>query len=712
MKRAYFLISILACLMMGACEESVNIKTMAELAVSNTYVSIDKDGGSASINLTATDAWAFNVAQIPSWLTISPASGSAGDYTIQFSAEGTTATRKVSDLKITVGTKAQYINVEQSVGITPVSNATCAEVLAGADGKTYRVTGKVTSIANTTYGNWYLADETGEVYIYGTLDANGGTQNFLSWGMEVGDVVTVEGPKTTYNGTVELVDVTVVSIEKSLISAVDKEVEAEKDGGIVDVRLVCKGNGVNFTIPDDAQSWLSVQAITAAVGDTVVVSMLAQPNDGGDRATTLEFTTTSNDVVYTAQVGFSQLGAIIDINVANFLAAEEGTTVYRLKGVVTSITNDARGRFNIKDYSGEVLVYNLYDDAGAYVALAGLGVEVGDIVTILGNRGSYGATIEAVNSTFESKIDVSEISITDFLAQEDNNDVYYMVTGTVTEIANATYGNLYMTDGTNTVYVYGCYTGYGASGDARKNFASLGINVGDKLTMIGYKDTYNGTIELCGGTYFSHEAGSPQEEEIEALTVADFLTKETGDTFFQLSGKINAIANSTYGNFHLEDATDTVYVYGLTAEKQASNDKSFASLNLAVGDYVTIQGKRGAYNGTDQVAGAYYIEHIAYTETTVANFLAATVGDAYYKLTGVVSEVKNETYGNFNLTDDSGTVYVYGLTNVPVSSNNKSYSSLGIKAGDTVTLIGKRAEYSSSPQVGNAWYVSHTAASN
>ena len=68
------------------------------------------------------------------------------------------------------------------------------------------------------------------------------------------------------------------------------------------------------------------------------------------------------------------------------------------------------------------------------------------------------------------------------------------------------YGNLYLTDGENRLYVYGCYPGYGATGDFRKDFlAAAGIEVGDKLTMIGYKDTYNGTIELCGGIYFSHE---------------------------------------------------------------------------------------------------------------------------------------------------------------------------------------------------------------
>ena len=44
----------------------------------------------------------------------------------------------------------------------------------------------------------------------------------------------------------------------------------------------------------------------------------------------------------------------------------------------------------------------------------------------------------------------------------------------------------------------------GVLGDARKFFiAENGIQVGDELTMIGYKDTYNGLVELCGGTCFS-----------------------------------------------------------------------------------------------------------------------------------------------------------------------------------------------------------------
>ena len=81
-----------------------------------------------------------------------------------------------------------------------------------------------------------------------------------------------------------------------------------------------------------------------------------------------------------------------------------------------------------------------------------------------------------------------------------------MLTGNITEIANPTYGNLYLEDATNQVYVYGCYPGWGATGDNRKNLLeTLGIGVGDELTVIGVKTTFKGTPQLSNGIYFSHK---------------------------------------------------------------------------------------------------------------------------------------------------------------------------------------------------------------
>ena len=168
---------------------------------------------------------------------------------------------------------------------------------------------------------------------------------------------------------------------------------------------------------------------------------------------------------------------------------------------------------------------------------------------------------------------------------------------------------------------------------------------------------------------------------------------------------------SDYGNFDLVDATGSVYVYGLTATPVAKNDKSFPTLGIKEGDVVTLIGTRASYNGTAQVGGpAYYVSHVGHVESTVADFLAQpTAADKWYQLTGTIANLVNETYGNFDLVgEDGSSVYVYGLTVAPVAKNDKSFAQLGLKEGDVVTLIGTRAEYNGTAQVGGpAYYISH-----
>lgn len=115
---------------------------------------------------------------------------------------------------------------------------------------------------------------------------------------------------------------------------------------------------------------------------------------------------------------------------------------------------------------------------------------------------------------------------------------------------------------------------------------------------------------------------------------------------------------------------------------------------------------------------AEYVDASVIKEITVADFLSKSVdANVWYQLTGTIKEIKNTTYGNFYLEDETGYVYVYGLTETQVSSNDKSFESIGLREGDTVTLIGTRAQYASASvadqkeQVGGpAYYVSHVAA--
>ena len=295
-----------------------------------------------------------------------------------------------------------------------------------------------------------------------------------------------------------------VKVNKSLIKVDSLTVDGVKsdgtlplEGGNITAAVTCKGDGINVEIPDDAKDWLFISAITSNS-----VTFHALENTGGDRSTVVTFKTYSSGREYTSQVAIAQKGAIIAATVAEFLAAEVGDTQYRLSGIISSLyyyKEDVAG-FYIRDFSGETLVYKAE-------GFTGTEAKIGDIVTVSGKRGAYKDSPQMVSGTFEAvNYAVTEISIADFLTKEDSKEVYYMITGTIDEIANDTYGNLYLTDGTNRLYVYGCYPGYGATGDNRKGFLQeADIAVGDQLTMIGYKDTYNGTIELCGGIYFSHD---------------------------------------------------------------------------------------------------------------------------------------------------------------------------------------------------------------
>lgn len=106
-----------------------------------------------------------------------------------------------------------------------------------------------------------------------------------------------------------------------------------------------------------------------------------------------------------------------------------------------------------------------------------------------------------------------------------------------------------------------------------------------------------------------------------------------------------------------------------------------------------------------------YVDTSVIKELTVAEFLEKTVSpDVFYQLTGTIKNLTNTTYGNFDLVDETGSVYVYGLKENE-SAGNQTFDNLGLKEGDVVTLIGPRSDYNGTPQVGTssvkAYYVSH-----
>ena len=506
MKFKSILTLIFSTLLLAGCSEDQVLGTFGDLNLSTTYISIPAEGGDVQVTLNAGEAWEFSAEKdfaIPEWITVSQTSGEAGKTELTFSAEASDAGRE-AELKIVSGTKSQFLKVRQ--GEMTASKATCKEVNEAPDGKSFVVSGTITKIVNTTYGNWYMTDGTAELYIYGTLDAEGKTKNFTSLGLEVGDKVTIEGPKSSYNGDPQMVNVTVLDIEKALLKIVSEATEVDKEGGVLEIKLASKGKGAFFSVADECQDWISYSDAEYIDGvpsklepnpaDTIVYTFNIAPNDGSAREGSISFFANEGEPIpYT----FTQAGGIADVTVAQFLAAEvDDAKQYRIVGHVTGF-NNYNNNFYVKDYTGEVYAY--------YVNTQGQTLAIGDFVTVVGKRSEYKGTPQMPKGTLLEKYTATpEVSVAEFLTKEDGNDVYYKLTGTITEIKNAQYGNVYLQDANgDIVYVYGLLPGYGATGAAKQGLVeAMGLKVGDTLTIVGNKASYKGDPQVGNAVYMSH----------------------------------------------------------------------------------------------------------------------------------------------------------------------------------------------------------------
>ena len=506
MKFKSILTLIFSTLLLAGCSEDQVLGTFGDLNLSTTYISIPAEGGDVQVTLNAGEAWEFSTEKdfaIPEWITVSQTSGEAGKTELTFSAEASDAGRE-AELKIVSGTKSQFLKVRQ--GEMTASKATCKEVNEAPDGKSFVVSGTITKIVNTTYGNWYMTDGTAELYIYGTLDAEGKTKNFTSLGLEVGDKVTIEGPKSSYNGDPQMVNVTVLDIEKALLKIVSEATEVDKEGGVLEIKLASKGKGAFFSVADECQDWISYSDAEYIDGvpsklepnpaDTIVYTFNIAPNDGSAREGSISFFANEGEPIpYT----FTQAGGIADVTVAQFLAAEvDEAKQYRIVGHVTGF-NNYNNNFYVKDYTGEVYAY--------YVNTQGQTLAIGDFVTVVGKRSEYKGTPQMPKGTLLEKYTATpEVSVAEFLTKEDGNDVYYKLTGTITEIKNAQYGNVYLQDANgDIVYVYGLLPGYGATGAAKQGLVeAMGLKVGDTLTIVGNKASYKGDPQVGNAVYMSH----------------------------------------------------------------------------------------------------------------------------------------------------------------------------------------------------------------
>lgn len=329
--------------------------------------------------------------------------------------------------------------------------------------------------------------------------------------------------------------------------------------------------------------------------------------------------------------------------------------------------------------------------------------------------------------------EIKKVTVAEFNAAAESTDVWYQLSGTVKNLKEGDiYGNFDLEDETGSVYVYGLLS---EKGGEKKLFQELaaakGIKNGTKITIIGNRGSYKDKIEVLNAYFVSvdgqGEEPEPQPEETKKATIAEFnAAPESSNVWYQLSGTVKNLKDGDqYGNFDLEDETGSVYVYGLLSEK-GGEKKQFQALaaekGIKNGTKITICGNRGSYGDKIEVVNAYFVsvdgqgdtpdpEPDEIKDATIAEFNAAAEStDVWYKLKGEVKNLKDgDKYGNFDLEDATGSVYVYGLLSEKGGEKGQFQAlaaAKGIKNGCKITLIGNRGSYKDKIEVMNAYFVS------
>ena len=301
---------------------------------------------------------------------------------------------------------------------------------------------------------------------------------------------------------------------------------------------------------------------------------------------------------------------------------------------------------------------------------------------------------------------------------EYNNGEEIEVTGYVTEIAYA------WKDGTMSFWMADTEDGgrvLEAYEVAVENEADAPKET-DKVTVTGKLTKYGSTPEFAAGcTCVIVEVGAGKQEAdinvTNCATAAEAALSVSGGGFykdgqeFTVTGFVTNIAsawNNGVMSFWMADTEDGGRV--LEAYKCAIADKADAP---KVGDKVAVTGKLTKYNTTPEFAEGctcVILESGSAAknlgEKTIAEFLALKNMKDTCILHGTISNLPEDksanawTYGNFDLVDETGSVYIYGL--LTPEGQTKQFASMGLENGSEITIKAIYTEYNGNPQAANA----------
>lgn len=389
---------------------------------------------------------------------------------------------------------------------------------------------------------------------------------------------------------------------------------------------------------------------------------------------------------------------------------------YYISGTIVEVQNSQYGQLLIKDDTGSITVYGSYSaDGSQRYDQMDKKPAVGDVVLLHGTLQNYnGSTKEIQNGRiidfisnagnqpdpelpeFDTELTIAQIlalPLTDGQVTEGR----YLVRGTVDSVTNAQYGAMVITDGTDTITVYGSYSADGSVGYAQMESKPV---KGDTVLLYTNVKNFGGKLELNSAWIREFTAGEFDESAYTSMTIAEARTQEESKQIM-VEGTVACI---TYANgmkpsgVILVDATDSIYIYDadLAGRVAVGNRvRVAASKTMWVLDSETGNASKFGYQGCNQLENAWLLENDGKTqdfdrswiqEISVKELLDTPVTQDItthlFRVTALVREEPGNGFTNYYFYDLDGKTGSYAYT----QCNGNDFEWLRAYDGKIVTV--------------------------
>ena len=564
-------------------------------------------------------AWSVDKAEVEVSVVAADADKNAGMTLVKVPTPGAAALDYTLTATVT-GTDGSVLTMSWLCQVPAAQSKTIAEFIAAQDTESYTaLTGIITAVNGVGKADSFiLSDETGSIFCYDKIEVT------------LGDKVTIIGQLSLYGDAkfpqlakpavsqihssgndVKAASGTPVAVEastiKSQLSGNLTELYAGKFLAITGYAMLNSSGYVNM----EAVAGEGTACVNIYANDTIDLKPYV-----GQKITVYGFMRGSSASYLTLQ---TQSFEVVQEELTDAQKAERAANALSLSATEFSSSQDIE--LPATGANDTTITWELVGDA-----LPEFKVENGKLVVTVGENNAtqvLKATVACGEATATKEFTLTVSAELTFTAIADANAIAaakehntytsekYVVVGTVKEIVKEEYGNLYITDGTNDLYVYGTYINGTKYGDVTdKKFA-----VGDTIVVKGVLGQYNGQAQMKNADLVAWEPATTHETI--ALDAANKLGVDQGTgnytaDKYTVKGIITKVANTKYGNIYIEDVYgNEFYIYGLYSADGATSYEAL-TVKPVEGDFIVVTGIVGNFKDAPQMKNGWLLEHVSF----------------------------------------------------------------------------------------------------